>query len=90
MAGRDLFRRGRYPDAVEQYLKIYKTYGTSRLAPESMLKLSLSLRGMGQPEQACATLAEINRKYPDASARRPGLGRSRSPARQLLNGVESP
>ena len=29
-----------------------------------MLKLSLSLRGMNQPEQACATLAEIGRKYP--------------------------
>lgn len=61
------YRRGRYPDAVEQYLKIYKTYGNSRLAPESLLKLSMSLRGMGQPEQACATLGEINRKYPDAS-----------------------
>ena len=66
--GETYFRRGRYPDAVEQYLKIYKTFGNSRLAPESMLKLSLSLRGMGQPEQACATLAEISRKYPDASA----------------------
>jgi tol-pal system protein YbgF len=66
--GETYYRRARYPDAVEQYLKIYKTFGTSRVAPESMLKLSLSLRGMKQPEQACATLAEIGRKYPDASA----------------------
>jgi tol-pal system protein YbgF len=66
--GETYFRRQRYPDAVEQYLKIYKTFGSSRVAPESMLKLSLSLRGMNQPEQACATLAEIGRKYPEASA----------------------
>jgi tol-pal system protein YbgF len=66
--GETYYRRGRYPDAVEQYLKIYKTYGSSRIAPDSMLKLSLSLRGMNQPEQACATLAEIGRKYPDASS----------------------
>lgn len=66
--GETYYRRGRYPDAVEQYLKIYKSYGQSRIAPDGMLKLSLSLRGMNQPKQACATLAEIGRKYPDASA----------------------
>ncbi|MFO1150822.1 MAG: tol-pal system protein YbgF [Alsobacter sp.] len=66
--GETYYRRGRYPDAVEQYLKIYKTFGSSRIAPDSMLKLSLSLRGMNQPEQACATLAEIGRKYPEASS----------------------
>lgn len=65
--GETYFRRSRYPDAVEQYLKIYKTFGTSKVAPDSMLRLALSLRGMGQPDQACATLAEIGRKYPDAS-----------------------
>ncbi len=63
----------------------------SRLAPDSLLKLSLSLRGMGQPEQACATLAEIDRKYPDASGRRPQARRgARAEARQLLNARESP
>ncbi|MCP8940172.1 tol-pal system protein YbgF [Alsobacter sp. SYSU M60028] len=61
------YQRARYPDAVEQYLKIYKSFGSSRVAPESLLKLSMSLRGMGQPEQACATLGEIGRKYPSAS-----------------------
>jgi tol-pal system protein YbgF len=65
--GETYFRRNRYPDAVEQYLKIYKTFGTSKVAPDSMLRLALSLRGMGQPDQACATLAEIGRKYPDAT-----------------------
>ena len=66
--GETYLRRQRYADAVEQYLKIYRSYGNSRIAPDSMLKLAVSLRGMGQPEQACATLAEVGRKYPDASA----------------------
>jgi tol-pal system protein YbgF len=66
--GETYYRRQRYPDAVEQYLKIYKSFGSSRIAPDSMLKLALSLRGMGQLEQACATLAEVGRKYPEASA----------------------
>ncbi|WP_293868897.1 tol-pal system protein YbgF [uncultured Alsobacter sp.] len=61
------YRRQRYPDAVEQYLKVYKSHGQSRVAPESLYKLALSLRGMGQPEQSCATLAEVLRKYPDSS-----------------------
>ena len=61
------YRRQRYPDAVEQYLKVYKNHGQSRVAPDSLYKLALALRGMGQPEQSCATLAEVVRKYPDAS-----------------------
>jgi tol-pal system protein YbgF len=65
--GETYYRRQRYPDAVEQYLKIFKTYGSAKIAPESMLKLALALRGMDQPQQACATLAEVGRKYPDAS-----------------------
>lgn len=66
--GETYYRRGQYPDAVEQYLKVYKQYNGSKVAPESMLKLGLALRGMGQPDQACATLAEVTRRYPDASA----------------------
>ncbi len=66
--GETYYRRGRYTDAVEQYLKMHKNYGSSRLAPESLYKMALSLRAMNEPAQACATLAEITRKYPDASS----------------------
>ena len=66
--GETYYRRGRYPDAVEQYVKIYKTFGTARIAPESMLKMSMALRSMSQPEQACRTLAALGQKYPDASS----------------------
>ncbi len=66
--GETYYRRARYTDAIEQYLKVHKNFGSSRLVPDSLYKMALSLRAVNEPVQACATLAEIARKYPDASA----------------------
>ncbi len=66
--GETYYRRGRYTDAIEQYLQVHKNFGSSRLVPDSLYKMALSLRAVNEPAQACATLAEIARKYPDASA----------------------
>ena len=37
-------------------------------APEALLRLAQSLAAMKQKEMSCATLAEVGRKYPKASA----------------------
>jgi tol-pal system protein YbgF len=66
--GESYLRRNRYEDAAEQYLKIYQSHGQSKVAPDGLVKLATALRGMGQKEQACATLAEVSRKYPQATA----------------------
>ena len=66
--GETYYRRGRYTDAIEQYLQVHKNYGSSRLVPDSLYKMALALRAVNEPTQSCATLAEIARKYPDASA----------------------
>jgi tol-pal system protein YbgF len=66
--GETYYRRARYTDAIEQYLKVHKNFGSSRLVPDSLYKMALSLRAVNEPVQACATLAEVARKYPDASA----------------------
>ncbi len=66
--GESYLRRSRYEDAAEQYLKVYQSHGQSRVAPDSLVKLATALRGMGQKDQACATLAEVGRKYPSAPA----------------------
>jgi tol-pal system protein YbgF len=66
--GETYYRRAKYTDAIEQYLKVHKNFGSSRLVPDSLYKMALSLRAVNEPVQACATLAEIARKYPDASA----------------------
>ena len=68
--GESYLQRARYREAAEQFLKITTSYGSSPKGPDSMLKLGVSLRGLGANDQACATFAEVGRKYPSA---RPAL-----------------
>ena len=68
--GESYLQRNRYRDAAEQFLKITTSFGTSPKGPDGMFKLGVSLRGLGANDQACATFAEVGRKYPAA---RPGL-----------------
>ncbi len=37
-------------------------------APDALLRLGQSLAALGQKEMACASLGEVERKYPKASA----------------------
>lgn len=64
--GESYLRRSQYAGAAEQFLKVYQTYPKANLAPESLYKLALSLKGLNQKPQACATLAEWGRRYPAA------------------------
>ncbi|MFC3695070.1 tol-pal system protein YbgF [Chenggangzhangella methanolivorans] len=61
--GESLYQRKKYPDAVETFLGIYRDNPQSAKAPESMLKLGMALNGMGEKEQACATLDAAGKKY---------------------------
>ncbi|MFV0279265.1 MAG: tol-pal system protein YbgF [Rhodoblastus sp.] len=61
------FQRGRHREAAEQYLKISTDYANSSRGPEAMLRLGQSLNALGAKEQACASFAEVARKYPSAS-----------------------
>lgn len=79
--GESYFFRGRYREAAEQYLKLTTTHATSPRAPDAMLKLGMSLEALGARDQACATLAETIRKFPDASPDvRQGVARARARA----------
>ncbi len=66
--GETLFQRQRYRDAAESFLAVSTKYEGASRAPDSLLRLGQSLSAMNQKEAACATLAEIGRKYPRASA----------------------
>ena len=61
--GESQYQRKNYTDAVATFLEIYKDAPNSAKAPESMLKLGMALNGMGQKEQACATLDAAGKKY---------------------------
>ncbi len=65
--GESFFQRNRPREAAEQYLKISTLYANSPHAPDAMLRLGQSLSALGAREQACATFAEIQRKYPNAA-----------------------
>ena len=61
-------QRSRPREAAEQYLKLSTDYSKSSRAPEGMMRLGQSLAMLGNAEQACATFAEVGKRYPSASA----------------------
>ena len=80
--GESFFSRRKYTEAAEQYLNLTTRYGQSTRAPEGMLKLGMSLRSLGSAQEACATLGEVLRRYPNANASvRAAVTRERSRAR---------
>jgi tol-pal system protein YbgF len=62
-----LFQRQRYRDSAEIFLNVSTKYETAAKAPDSLLRLGQALAAMGEREAACASLAEVGRKYPRAS-----------------------
>jgi tol-pal system protein YbgF len=66
--GESLFQQQRYRDAAESFLGVSTKFERSGKAPDALLRLGQSLAAMNQKEAACATLAEVGRKYPQASA----------------------
>ena len=66
--GESLFQRQRYRDAAESFLAVSTKYEGSGKAPDALLRLGQSLAALNQKEAACATLAEVGRKFPRASA----------------------
>jgi tol-pal system protein YbgF len=80
--GESMFQRQRYRDAAEAFLGVSTKYETNARAPDALLRLGQSLAAMGEKEAACASLAEVLRKYPRASvAVRQGVDREQKRAR---------
>lgn len=56
-----------YARAAQEFLKGYQGYPSGSKAPDSLLKLALSLSSLGQKDQACRTLTQLNSAYPALS-----------------------
>ncbi len=65
--GETYFQRSRPREAAEQYLKLSTDFSKSSRAPEGMLRLGQSLAMLGSNDQACATFAEVGKRYPTAA-----------------------
>lgn len=80
--GESYLQRSKPREAAEQFLKVSTDYTRSAKAPEAFLKLGMSLSAIGAKDQACATFAELERKYPTASSSvKKGVDREQKRAR---------
>ena len=64
--GETFFARGQFKPAASAFLKVSQTYARSAKAPDSLLKLALSLDKLGARDAACASYADLNAKFPNA------------------------
>jgi tol-pal system protein YbgF len=64
--GESLYVRGQYRAAAGAFLKGYQSYSHNAKAPESLLKLAMSLQRLGQKDAACASYVEFSAKFPNA------------------------
>ena len=60
-------RLGRYNEAAKAFLDSFKGWPEGPKAPDSLLKLGMTLAGLGQREEACLTFTEFPGRYPNAS-----------------------
>jgi tol-pal system protein YbgF len=66
--GETHFVRGQFKAAAGAFLKGYQTYARSSKAPDSLLKLAMSLDRLGQKDAACSSFNELSTKFPNATA----------------------
>ncbi len=80
--GESMFQRQRYRDAAEAFLNVSTKFENTGRAPYALLRLGQSLAALGEREAACASLAEVQRKYPRAEvAVRQGVEREQKRVR---------
>ncbi len=66
--GETYYVRGDYARAAETFLEGYQGNKTGPKAPDTLLKLGMSLAALGKNKEACATYGELKRTLPDAPA----------------------
>lgn len=66
--GQTFYARGQYKQAADAFLKGYKTYRTGQKAPDSLLKVAMSLSRLGQKDLACSAFTALDGEFPNASA----------------------
>jgi len=64
--GEAYFVRGQFKAAAGAFLKGYQVYSSNARAPDSLLKLAMSLDRLGQKDAACTSYTELSSKFPNA------------------------
>ncbi len=66
--GETYYLRGEYKTAATAFLEGYEKHRQNAKAPNSLLKLAMSLDRMGQKDAACSSYSELSAQYPNAPA----------------------
>jgi tol-pal system protein YbgF len=62
-----LYVRGRFSEAAIGFADAYQQNPLGAKAPDSLLKLSMTLAALNKPVDACTSLAALKSKYPNAT-----------------------
>ena len=60
------YARGLFDQAAVHFAEGYQKFPDGAKGPDSLLKLGMSLGRLNKRAEACTTLAELRRRYPDA------------------------
>lgn len=63
-----LYVRGRFADAASGFADAYQQNVQGNKAPDSLLKMAMSLSALNKTADACVALAQLKAKYPNASS----------------------
>ncbi|MFA5040553.1 MAG: tol-pal system protein YbgF [Bdellovibrionales bacterium] len=66
--GETLYVRARYDEAAIAFAEAYQQNPKGAKAPDSLLKMGMSLGALNKIKDACVTLGELKSKYPNATA----------------------
>ncbi|MDH5723353.1 MAG: tol-pal system protein YbgF [Alphaproteobacteria bacterium] len=66
--GETFYVRGNYEKAARVFAEGYKNYPQGSKVSGNLLKLGMSLAGMGKTQDACVALKQLKKDYPDAAA----------------------
>ena len=61
--GESLFGQKRYREAAQVYIDVQRNYKDSPRGPENLLKLGMSMSRLDEQKVACATFAEVTKRY---------------------------
>jgi tol-pal system protein YbgF len=64
--GETYYARGDYANAASTFLETYEKFKTGSKAPDTLLKLGMSLARLKKNQEACATFKELSRAFPAA------------------------
>ena len=65
--GETQYVRKQYQKAADSFLAGYRKYSSGDKAPDTLLKLGMSLAALGEKDAACSTFKQLKEKYPNAS-----------------------